>query len=88
MDTEFTRLSAETLYLALLMSTPALAVSLIVGLTVGVFQAVTQIQEQTLSFVPKLLAVGITLAVAGGWMGSEIVRFTSVLWNSIPTMIP
>ena len=84
---ELTRLTAETLYLVLLVSGPVLAVSLIVGFTIGVLQAVTQVQEQTLSFVPKLLAVGVTLAVAGGWMGGQLLRFTDALWQQIPMLI-
>ena len=84
---ELTRLTAETLYLVLLVSGPVLAVSLLVGFTIGVFQAVTQVQEQTLSFVPKLVAVGITLAVAGGWMGGQLLRFTDSLWQQIPMLI-
>jgi len=85
---DLTRLTAETLYLVLLVSGPVLIVSLAVGLTVGLLQAVTQVQEQTLSFVPKLVGVGITLAVAGGWMGGELVRFTQGLWTAIPTLVP
>ncbi|HJK97945.1 MAG TPA: type III secretion system export apparatus subunit SctS [Polyangiaceae bacterium LLY-WYZ-14_1] len=77
---ELTRLSAETLYLVLWLSAPALLVSLAIGLIVGLLQAVTQVQDQTLAFVPRLAAVGITLAVAGAWMGAELLRFTRGLW--------
>ena len=84
---ELSRLVAETLYLVLLVSAPALVVSLLVGLVVGLLQAVTQVQEQTLSFVPKLVAVAATLAAFGGFMGSELVRFTDALWRAIPTLI-
>lgn len=85
---DLTRLAAETLYLVLLVSAPVLIVSLAVGLTVGLVQAVTQVQEQTLSFVPKLVAVGITLAVGGAWMGGQLVRFTDALWQQIPLLVP
>lgn len=85
---ELTRLVAETLYLVLLVSAPALAVSLVVGLAVGLLQAVTQVQEQTLSFVPKLVAVAIALVVGGGWMGGELVRYTTTLWQAIPHLVP
>ncbi len=84
---ELTRLTAETLYLVLLVSAPALLVSLAVGLTIGLLQAVTQVQEQTLSFVPKLTAVAIALAVSGGWMAGELVTFTESLWSSIPRLM-
>lgn len=85
---DLTRLTAETLYLVLLVSAPALAAALVVGLVVGLLQAVTQVQEQTLAFVPKLVAVALTLAVLGGWMSSELVRFTSALWLAIPRLVP
>lgn len=84
---ELTRLSTQALYLALLVSAPALLVSLTVGLLLGFVQAVTQVQEQTLAFVPKLVAVGLTLAVAGGWMGAELLRFTEGVWRAIPTLL-
>ena len=85
---ELTRLTAETLYLVLLVSAPALLVSLAIGLVIGLLQAVTQVQEQTLAFVPKLAAVAAVLALAGGWMAGELVRFTTTLWGAIPTMFP
>ena len=83
---ELTRLTAETLYLVLLVSAPALIVSLVVGFIVALLQAVTQVQEQTLSFVPKLVAVAAALVVAGGWMGGQLIRFTESLWTAIPEM--
>lgn len=84
---ELTRLTAETLYLVLLVSAPVLVVSLLVGLAIGVLQAATQVQEQALTFVPKLVAVGVTLAVGGGWMGGQLLRFTDGLWRSIPLLV-
>jgi flagellar biosynthetic protein FliQ len=84
---ELVLLSAETLYLVLLVSAPALVASLVVGLGVGLLQAVTQVQEQTLSFVPKLVAVAVVLVLSGGWMSAELVRFTSELWSSIPALV-
>ena len=50
-------------------------------------QAVTQVQEQTLAFVPKLVAVALALAVLGGWMGGELTGFTSSLWRAIPELV-
>ena len=84
---ELTRLTAETRYLVLLVSAPALVVSLAVGLTVGLLQAVTQVQEQTLSFVPKLVGVAIALVVGGGWMGAQLLRFTDAIWTAIPDLV-
>lgn len=80
-------LSAETLYLVLVVSMPALVASLVVGLGLGVLQAVTQVQEQTLTFVPKLVAVAAVLALMGGWMTGELVRFTTELWTAIPRIV-
>lgn len=88
MGAELTRIATESLYLVLLLSAPALVVSLVVGLLLGLAQAVTQIQEQTLAFVPKLVAVAGTLAAFGGWMGAELLRFTDRLWSAIPTLLP
>jgi len=84
---ELTRLTAETLYLVLLVSGPPLLVALAIGLIVGLLQAVTQVQEQTLSFVPKLVAVATVLVVAGGWMGGQLLRFTDRLWRAIPELM-
>ena len=64
------------LYLAL----PLLGISLIVGLTISIFQATTSIQEQTLTFIPKLLAILVSLAVFGAWMGKTATEFASSLY--------
>ncbi len=68
-------------------SAPLLLVSLIVGLAVSVFQATTQIQEATLSFIPKVLAVILTIAVAGSWMLSMLTDYTQNLYDSILKLI-
>lgn len=73
----------EALYTSLLVGGPILILSLVVGLLVSIFQATTQIQEQTLTFVPKLIVIAITLVIGGNWMLQEIVKFT----NKIMTMI-
>ncbi len=83
---ELARLMTETLYLVLWMSAPVLVVSLVVGLISGLMSAMTQVHDQALTFVPKLVAVGLTLVVAGTWMSSELVRFTQVVWESIPVI--
>ena len=84
---DLARLTAETLYLVLLVSAPALLAALVIGLLIGLLQAVTQVQEQTLAFVPKLIGVAIVLAVLGGWMSGELVRFTTSLWRAIPELV-
>lgn len=75
------------LWLAVLLAGPMLLAALGVGLLVGVFQAATQIQEMTLSFIPKLLALVIVLAVGGPWMISLATSFAERLFMSIPGML-
>ena len=72
---------------ALLIASPMLVVALAVGLVVSIIQAVTQIQEQTLSFVPKLVAVAVTFIIALPWIIQIMVRYTSELFRSLPSMI-
>lgn len=74
----------EGLLLVLVASAPPLLASMTVGLLVSVLQATTQIQEQTLTFVPKLVAVFLSLAIAGPWIGEQLVRFTRVLYAGFP----
>jgi flagellar biosynthetic protein FliQ len=73
----------EGLLLVLLLSAGPMLASLVVGLVISILQATTQIQEQTLSYVPKLFFVFITIAVLGPWMLSQSVHFTQVLFDSI-----
>ena len=79
-------LARNAIMLALMVGGPLMAVALIVGLIVSVFQAVTQIQEQTLSFVPKLIAVSVAFLVALPWMLEMMIRYTTDLFRSIPTL--
>ena len=58
-----------------------------VGVIVSIIQAVTQIQEQTLSFIPKVLAMAVVLVVGGPWMLNQLLNYTSELWASIPNMV-
>ena len=77
-------LGRQALWMTILISAPMLAVALLVGVIIGVFQAATSINEQTLSFIPKLLALGLTAAVFGGWMISTLVDYTKALYGRIP----
>ena len=77
----------QAMQLAFKVAMPLLLVGLAVGLLVSVFQAVTQIQEQTLTFIPKVVAMGVVLVVAGPWMLSEVITYTQQLYSSIPSMI-
>ena len=78
------RIMREGLLMVLLLSGGPMLASMLVGFTVSLFQATTQIQEQTLSYVPKLVAVFLTLMILGPWILSQAVRFTAVLFESIP----
>lgn len=73
--------------LTILLSMPAVGVGLIVGFIISLFQAVTQIQEQTLTFVPKVVAVLGMVAVTAPWVASLIIDFTVTLWSNIPAMV-
>ena len=77
----------DALQLALLLSAPLLLTSLLVGVIVGVFQAATQINEMTLSFIPKLVAMAAVILVAGPWMLHLLVEYTRRLIESIPSLI-
>jgi flagellar biosynthesis protein FliQ len=77
----------QALELMLIVSAPLLLVALVVGLVVSVLQAVTQINEATLSFVPKIIALSITLVVAGPWMLSLLVEYIQRILLSIPSAI-
>ena len=80
-------LGSRALEITLMLAAPLLLVALVTGLIVGAFQAATQINEQTLSFIPKLIAMAVTLVVAGPWMLKVLVSYTRELIESIPLMI-
>ena len=80
-------IGTRALEITLMLSAPLLLVALVTGLLVGVFQAATQISEMTLSFIPKLLAMAATIAIAGPWMIKLIVDYTRELFQSIPGLI-
>ncbi|MBN8735175.1 MAG: flagellar biosynthesis protein FliQ [Xanthomonadales bacterium] len=77
----------QALYVAMLVGAPLLLTALVVGLVVGMFQAATQINEMTLSFIPKLLAMALVLVVAGPWMLRTLVDFTRHLIMNLPDMV-
>lgn len=80
-------LAQSAIRIALLVSAPILGLSLIVGLAVSIFQATTQIQEQTLSFIPKILAVVAGIAIFGNWMLTVLVDYTKDLFMNINSYI-
>jgi flagellar biosynthetic protein FliQ len=77
----------RALEITIMLSAPLLLVALIIGLLVGVFQAATQINEMTLSFIPKLIGMAATIVIAGPWMLKLIVSYTRELFESIPGLI-
>ena len=79
-------IGARTMWVTLEISMPVLGVSLVVGLLVSIFQAVTQLQEPTLTFIPKILAVVVVIVVAGPWMLNTMLGFTIELWGGIPSI--
>ncbi len=82
-----TTIGQQALWVTMLIAGPLLLSALAVGLLVGMFQAATQINEMTLSFIPKLLVLVLALVVAGPWMLSIIINYTSQLMQQIPALI-
>jgi flagellar biosynthetic protein FliQ len=77
----------QALWTGCLVGLPILILSLVIGVAISVFQAMTSIQEQTLSFVPKIIAVVLALVVLGPWMLGTMVSFTTNLFRTLPQMI-
>lgn len=81
---EIYQLTYQALYMILLLSGPPIVISMFFGLLVAVFQAATQIQEQTLSFTVKLFAVVLTIMVLGGWLGAQAVGYANIIFTNFP----
>ena len=80
-------IGSQAIHVSLLLGAPLLLVALVVGLVISVFQAATQINEATLSFIPKLLAVFAVLVIAGPWMLGHMVDYIRTLFSSIPQLV-
>ncbi|MCW3001612.1 MAG: fliQ [Conexibacter sp.] len=80
-------LATQAMSLALKISLPLLGVGLLVGVVISIIQAVTQIQEQTLAFIPKVVAMAAVLVIGGPWMLNQLLSYTADLWSSIPSMV-
>ncbi len=87
-ETEIYQLTYQALILILILSGPPIIISMVLGLLVAIFQAATQIQEQTLSFTVKLFAVIVTLMMMGGWLGAQILQYTNKIFTSFPNWNP
>ena len=86
-DTVIIEIALRTMVVALKLSAPILATSLVIGFAISLFQSMTQIQEFTLAFVPKLIGVGVALLVCGNWMLHTLITFTLDLFEMLPSML-
>ena len=84
---DVTAVAGEALYLIIKTSAPVLLVSLVIGLIISIFQTVTSIQEQTLTFVPKIICVFLSLIVLGHWMMNGMTEFITRLWSDFSLYI-
>ena len=84
---DVTQIIRSGLYTIIISAAPLLLVSLVVGLVISIFQTVTSIQEQTLTFVPKILAVFAVLMLVGHWIVNNVTTFTADLWNNFSVYI-
>lgn len=75
-------IAQQAIYYVIICSAPVLLISLVIGLVVSIFQTVTSIQEQTLTFIPKILAVFVGLMVFGSWILNELLEFVTGLWSN------
>ena len=80
-------ISRQTIWIIIKTAVPILLVSMIVGLIISLFQTLTSIQEQTLTFVPKLIAIMIAFMLMGSWMLNEIVSYMNILWGNFSQYI-
>ena len=80
-------IGSQAIHVSLLLGAPMLLVALVVGLVISIFQAATQINEATLSFIPKLLAVFAVLVLAGPWMLAQMLDYIRTLFSSIPQLV-
>ncbi|AFV96394.1 MULTISPECIES: flagellar biosynthesis protein FliQ [unclassified Sulfuricurvum] len=87
MQSELIGLGIETFKIALILSLPALLVGMFLGLAVSIFQATTQINEMTLSFIPKIIGIVVVIILTMPWMMNEMQDFTIRIFNMIPTFM-
>jgi flagellar biosynthetic protein FliQ len=86
-DTQVIEVALKAMAVGAKLAAPILLTALVVGFAISLFQSVTQIQEATLSFVPKAVAIGIALLLSGNWMLHELITFTHELYAMIPDLI-
>jgi flagellar biosynthesis protein FliQ len=86
-DADVMHIAAQALWTATKLAAPLLIVSLAIGTLISLFQAVTQVQEMTLTFVPKLAGIALVLVLGGSWMLAQLTDFTRQLFESIPSLL-
>ena len=86
-DGDVTAVAGKAIWVTLQLGGPVLIVGLVIGLVVSIFQAVTQIQEQTLVFIPKIVGIVAVLAITGPWMLNVMVNYTEELFREIPALV-
>ena len=86
-DTAVLHIALQAMIISAKLAAPILLVSLIIGLGVSVFQSVTQVQEATLSFVPKVVGVALVIMFGGHWMLAQIVEFSNQLFDQLPSLL-
>lgn len=86
-DVQILHILTGALGVAARVAGPLLLVSLVIGVAVSLFQAVTQVQEMSLTFVPKLIGIAVVLVFAGNWMLRELVGWVTELWSSMASMV-
>ena len=86
-DTAIIDIALQTMVVSLKLCAPILVTALVVGFTISLFQSLTQIQEVTLAFVPKLVGVGVALLLCGNWMMHTLVAFTNDIFEGLPAML-
>ncbi len=86
-DTDILDIAIDTMFVALKLSAPILVTALVLGFAISLFQAMTQIQEFTLAFVPKVVGIGLALILSGNWMLHTLIDFTVDLFARIPTLL-
>lgn len=86
-ETDVIDIATKALYVTLEVALPVLLAALVVGLIVAIIMALTQVQEMTLTFIPKILAIVAVIAIAGPWMLSVLITFTTELFQRIPQIV-
>jgi flagellar biosynthesis protein FliQ len=86
-DTMVIHLAAQTMWITAKLGAPILLTALFIGFGISLLQTLTQIQEVTLSFVPKIVGVGLAVLISGNWMMHELVTFTTSMYELIPTLV-